>query len=303
MSIRERLEFITPLLGSRSQPSPERDRTPPVAALQDCPPLVLKSPYSMQVLGLPSNLASILYRLEGAVPRVPASPVNSGWIDDTGLELYVSHNKRSSDEILGLHNGSVLRPFMERIHPWYPVLQHDFTLDFSSHSTRSCLSHLVVAVSSLVDDRPDSSHYEAALSMMANVIHECTVMSVQCLVLFSIYHACLLQPRQSYDYVQAANLKLQPFLKAYVKWCFSYVWSSRLIVIMVSSSWFPEGSPDSHFVERLEGTIYLIMRSVHAHYNLRPGLTDAQRDIDAAESFLLRKSNTEWASHVQRHGS
>ncbi|KAL3442399.1 hypothetical protein BJX65DRAFT_225705 [Aspergillus insuetus] len=228
MSIRERLEFITPLLGSRSQSSPDRDKTPPVAALQDCPPLLLKSPYSMQVLGLPSNLASILYRLEGAVSRVPASPVNPGWIEDTNLEL-------------------VLRRFQERIHPWYPVLQHDFTLDFSPYSTISCLSHLVVAISSLVDDRPDSSHYEAALSMMAKVIHECSVTSVQCLVLLSIYYACLIQPRQSYEYIQAANLKLQPFLKA---------------------SWFPVGSHESQLVSRLEGTIYLIMSEVSMHLNL-----------------------------------
>jgi hypothetical protein len=105
---------------------------------------------------------------------------------------------------------------MKRIHPWYRVLQHDFTLDFPPHSTISCLSHLVVAISSLVDDRPDSSHYEAALSMMAKVIHECSVTSVQCFVLFSLYHACLVQPRRSYEYVQAANLKIQPFLKGYV---------------------------------------------------------------------------------------
>jgi hypothetical protein len=96
MSIRERLEFITPLLGSRAQSSPERDRTPPVAALQDCPPLVLKSPYSMQVLGLPSNLASVLYCLEGAVPRVPTSPVNSAWNEDTDPGVYVSHNKQTT---------------------------------------------------------------------------------------------------------------------------------------------------------------------------------------------------------------
>jgi hypothetical protein len=51
---------------------------------------------------------------------------------------------------------------------------------------------------------------------MAKVVHECSVTSVQCLVLFSIYHACLLQPRQSFEYAQVASLKLQPFLKGYV---------------------------------------------------------------------------------------
>lgn len=53
MNIRERLEWITPLLGPRSHQ---------VAIY--CPPLVIKSTHLMQVLGLPSNLASVLYHLE-----------------------------------------------------------------------------------------------------------------------------------------------------------------------------------------------------------------------------------------------
>jgi hypothetical protein len=115
---------------------------------------------------------------------------------------------------------SIFRRFQDQVHQWYPILHSDFTLHFLEskaagfpYSTISCLSLLVAAIASLVDDRPHSSHYEAALSMMPITIQECSITSVQCLVLFSIYFSCLFQPRQAYDYIQAAFLKIQPFLK------------------------------------------------------------------------------------------
>jgi hypothetical protein len=49
--------------------------------------------------------------------------------------------------------------------------------------------------------------------MMGNVMHECSVTSVQCLILFGVYQAYLIRPRQAYEYIQAAFLKIQPFLK------------------------------------------------------------------------------------------
>jgi hypothetical protein len=81
MSIRERLEFITPLLEPRLQPSARRDNTSP----QNCAPLVLRSPHLMQVFGLPSDLASGLYRLETAVPGMPSSATESTCVESTDL--------------------------------------------------------------------------------------------------------------------------------------------------------------------------------------------------------------------------
>lgn len=81
MKIRERLEFITPLLEPRLQSSARRDNAPP----RNCPPLVLKSPHLMQVFGLPSDLASGLYRLETAVPRMLASATESTCVESTDL--------------------------------------------------------------------------------------------------------------------------------------------------------------------------------------------------------------------------
>ncbi|KAL4885928.1 hypothetical protein BJY04DRAFT_214125 [Aspergillus karnatakaensis] len=233
MSIRERLESITPMLEPRLQPASRGDNSPPMTALRNFPPLVLKSPHLMQILGLLPDLASVLYRLENAVPRPP-----------------VSHSESTPVAHLDL----ILRRIEERIHPWYPVLHAGFTIHFLESSTTgfhvstiSCLSHLVIAISSLVDNGLHSPHFEAALSMMAKVMLECSVTSVQCLVLFSVYQAYLLRTRQAYDYIQAAFLKIQPFLK---RPCFS------------------EGAPEAQLISRLYWTIYLVSSETSMHLNL-----------------------------------
>ncbi|KAJ5887059.1 uncharacterized protein N7473_009733 [Penicillium subrubescens] len=162
----------------------------------------------MQVFGLPSDLASGLYRLETAVPRTLASATES------------IHSTDST--------ASIFHWFHNQVHQWYPILHSDFTSQFIESnaagfpcSTTSCLSLLVGAIASLVDHRPHSAQYEAALSMMPIAIQEYSITSVQCLVLFSIYFSCLLQPRQAYDYIQAAFLKIQPFLKSEISMHFN----------------------------------------------------------------------------------
>ncbi|PKX89044.1 uncharacterized protein P174DRAFT_414689, partial [Aspergillus novofumigatus IBT 16806] len=200
-SIREKLESIMPLLEQpQVQLAPRGGNDPPVMALQNCPPLVLKSPHLMQILGLQSDLASVLYRLETTAHQPPVS-----LFELTPAECF----------------DLILRRVEERIHPWYPVLHSEFTTHFFEAcatgfipSTISCLSHLVIAVSSLVKNSPHSSHFEAALTMMGTVMHECSVTSVQCLILFAVYQAYLIRPRQAYEYIQAAFLKIQPFLKS-----------------------------------------------------------------------------------------
>ncbi|GFF88742.1 hypothetical protein IFM60648_08490 [Aspergillus lentulus] len=224
MSIRERLESITPLLEQPQVLAPRGDNDPPVTALQNCPPLVLRSPHLMQILGLQSDLAAVLYRLENTAHQPPVS-------------LF-----------------EILRRVEERIHPWYPVFHSEFPTHFFQAcatgfipSTISCLSHLVIAVSSLIKNSPHSSHFEAALSMMGNVMHECSVTSVQCLVLFGVYQAYLIRPRQAYEYIQAAFLKLQHFLK---------------------SPSYHEETPAAHLVSRLYWTIYILMSETYMHLNL-----------------------------------
>lgn len=81
MRIRERLEFITPSLEPRLQYSARCDST----TGQNCPPLVLKSPHLMHVFGLPSDLASGLYRLEAAVHLMPVSATELTCVESTDL--------------------------------------------------------------------------------------------------------------------------------------------------------------------------------------------------------------------------
>lgn len=113
-----------------------------------------------------------------------------------------------------------LSRFQEQVHRWYPILHSNFTADFFDtialgfpSSTMSCLSLLVMAIASLGDGAWQSLHFEAALSMLPTVIQESSITSVQCLILFSIYFATRVQPRQSYDYIQTASLRIQPLVK------------------------------------------------------------------------------------------
>jgi hypothetical protein len=183
---------------------------------------------------------------------------------------------------------SMFRRFQDQVHQWYPILHSDFTPQFIDSnaagfpcSTISCLSLLVAAIASLVDDRPHSSHYEAALSMIPIAMQEYSITSVQCLVLFSIYFSCLLQPRQAYDYIQAAFLKIQPFLKRYAIICSRKTTPSISIANLayvngISHLSFSEGSPESPLVTRLYWTIHLIMRSAPPRFRLLSELTSTQ---------------------------
>ncbi|KAL2812632.1 hypothetical protein BJX63DRAFT_443406 [Aspergillus granulosus] len=234
MSIRERLEFITPRLEARLQPSTRHDDAPTAAApTRNFPPLSIRSPHLMQILGLPSNLASVLYRSEASVPPMTES---SG--EPTGIE--------STDLIL--------HRFREQVHRWYPVLHPDFTIQFFGsnttgfpYSTQSCLSLLVSSLAGLGHDQLYCSHFKAALSMIPIVFQECSVASVQCLVLFSICFACRLQPRQAYTYIQAACLKIQPLIK---------------------SPYLSQESSEYSLVTRLYWTIYLIESEIAMHLSL-----------------------------------
>lgn len=183
---------------------------------------------------------------------------------------------------------SMFRRFQDQVHQWYPTLHSDFTPQFIDSnaagfpcSTISCLSLLVTAIASLVDDRPHSTHYEAALSMMPIAMQEYSVTSVQCLLLFSIYFCCLLQPIRAYDYIQAAFLKIRPFLKRCAIICIRTITPSLAIANWacvngtryLSSS---EGSPESPLVTRLYWTIHLIMRSAPPSFRLLSELTSTQ---------------------------
>ncbi|OQE21428.1 hypothetical protein PENFLA_c014G08104 [Penicillium flavigenum] len=136
----------------------------------------------MQMLGSPSDLACVLYRLERY---------------STPISEYAGQMPVGSTDF-------ILHTFYTHTHQWYPVLHPDFTLHFRESSaagfppsTMSCLSLLVASLAHISHDQTQSSPFEAALSMLPIVIQEHSVTSVQCLLLFSLYSACLIQPRQA----------------------------------------------------------------------------------------------------------
>jgi hypothetical protein len=114
----------------------------------------------------------------------------------------------------------ILHRFYDQIHRWFPVLHSEFPIHFHESnaagfppSTTSCVSLLVASLAHISYDNTKSSSFKAAISMLPIVIQEYSVTAIQCLVLFSLYSACLIQPRQAHDYIQSASLKMQPFLK------------------------------------------------------------------------------------------
>ncbi|KAL4916409.1 hypothetical protein BDW62DRAFT_218758 [Aspergillus aurantiobrunneus] len=220
--IRERLESLAPLIS---------------------PPLSLKSPHLMQVFGLPSDFTSLLYRLESRphIAGVSTKLTHPGPLDTIDIVI--------------------VRQFYDHVQRWYPVLDRDFTLQCfeptsaSPSSTKSCLSLLVASIALLGDDQLRSSYFDAALSLLPVVFQEYSITSIQCLILFSIYYASLLQPRHAYDYIQAAFLKVRPAIKG---------------------AFLTEDSSEWRLLTRLYWIIYLLERHVSLHLNL-PAIGKALR--------------------------
>ncbi|KAL2861166.1 fungal specific transcription factor domain-containing protein [Aspergillus lucknowensis] len=227
-SVRERLEFLTPLvkqLPRDNAPAPSLAMPP-----QTTPSLTLRSSHLMQVLGLPSDLATLLYRLHNSPPRIggySASPSLPDALDTLDVT------------------------FHDQVQQWYPVLDRDFTLHFFEPNTsRSCISLLVASIALLGDDQSRLSYFDSALAHLPVVLQEHSIASIQCLILFSIYYASLVQPRQAHSYIQAARLKIESFMK---------------------------GSSELHRLTHLYWTIYLIESEISSHLNL-PAIGKSMRD-------------------------
>ncbi|KAI9043123.1 putative C6 transcription factor [Aspergillus affinis] len=139
---------------------------------------LLGNPSVMHVLGLNADFAQSLLRGE----RHAESQGNRGGVGGTPM-LLVHHQ----------HVVSALAAFSSRAHPWYPILPSDFTSEYFRvlsgslpPSSESCLSLLVAAVGHVVGDDEavsDPPYFEAALASLPNIISECSVRSVQCLML------------------------------------------------------------------------------------------------------------------------
>jgi hypothetical protein len=118
---------------------------------------------------------------------------------------------------------SALAAFSARVHIWYPILPSGFSQEYFRvlsgplpPSSETCLSLLVVAVGLVVEGEdavPDIPYFQTAVALLPIIISECSVRSVQCLVLISLYYCCLLKPCQAHDYCLIASSKIQNIIK------------------------------------------------------------------------------------------
>ncbi|KAK9242379.1 hypothetical protein V1506DRAFT_89529 [Lipomyces tetrasporus] len=240
-TIRESLDHITHLLSYRTEkrhaPSspvlaavaedfpPEQETTP------DFPFMTLRTRSMMIIIGVEKDLADFLVNIERADISRLAPSRGSGFL--------VLQYQRAVN---------ALAAFSERIHTWYPILHPGFSDQFfqsitgSFHnSTDSCLVLLVAAIGSLaecdsvlaaLEARPDAPYIESALAMLPTVLVECSLRSLQCLVLFSIYYCCLVKPCQAHDYALMASFKAQNILK-----CQLYVDDAEKLELVRRAFW------------------------------------------------------------------
>ncbi|KAH8693064.1 hypothetical protein BGW36DRAFT_399801 [Talaromyces proteolyticus] len=202
-NIRERLDYIAPLVKDLGDPPTFWKHAPDPQP--QAPPITIKSQFLMQVVGLRLDFPAFVFQLETATPYIPKASVEHKLL-------------RLSEEKVN----AVIRIFTEEVHVWYPILHPDITNHFFETnsscfppSTKSCLCLLVASIAFILRKaQSESIHFEAALSMVPIVLQEDSVVSIQCLILLSIYFACRVQPRQSYDYIRIASFRMHSLLRS-----------------------------------------------------------------------------------------
>ncbi|KAJ5996473.1 hypothetical protein N7499_007209 [Penicillium canescens] len=173
----------------------------------DLPSKLLGNSSVMHVLGLDAGFAQTLIRGERAA--------GSKCHEAGGTRMLIVHHR---------HAVSALAAFSARVHIWYPILPSDFSQEYfrvlsgSLHpSSESCLSLLVAAVGHIVREDEavsDTPYFETALASLPIIISECSIQSVQCLMLIALYYCCLLKPCLAHDYCLIASSKIQNIIKS-----------------------------------------------------------------------------------------
>lgn len=220
VAINQRLDHITSLLPP-TQPSTDISDGLPVGHSQGnhgitdqerSPFQLLGTDCMMTILGLGPGFAQELVRLERET-----LPVGLG----NAPRLRIIQQQQAL---------AALAAFSAYIHVWYPVLRPGFSQRYLSiisgplmTGPESCLVLLVAATGVLAQqdhalggwesDSTSELYLEAALVSLPAVLIDSGIVSVQCLILLSIYHCCLCKPCQAYDYVMIASFKVQNLLK------------------------------------------------------------------------------------------
>lgn len=173
---------------------------------RDFPFMQVKNSAFCEMAGLGADFGNHLLRLERNEPLAVTPP--------TSLFVLQHHKVMAA-----------LQSFSETIHPWYPILEKDFSLCISSslvnsfkRGTDSFLVLMILASGAIAQEathwealktRPDAMYLNAALEMMHLVVLEQSLQSVQCLAASSIHYCLLLKPIQAHDLAVMAIKKLQ----------------------------------------------------------------------------------------------
>lgn len=228
-ALNKRLDHLTRLLTLSQKTSPPyidghdddqtektlRNVSPELPPQQGSPFKLLGTSSVLRTLGLDPDFGHTLIRME----RTAFDASSRGY---AGSRMLMMHHQKAT---------SALAAFYEKIHSWYPILPLAFSEQYFktlsgtlAPSAESCLSLLVAAVGCVVQDeelssggdlheRSDLVFFEAALASLPIVISECSLVSVQCALLFAIYYCTLMKPCQAHDYSLIASFKIQNLLK------------------------------------------------------------------------------------------
>lgn len=174
--------------------------------------------------GAPNNLRS-----QGIMGNMTANIDfdMTSYLTELESETAVISLSTSTSQSSDLFQARLMTAFFDQIHQWYPIFdQRSFEVEYLLasaegfiSSTRSSLFLMVSAIGALAlnlgnGESDDFSDYAAhAFQMLHIVMADHTLIGVQCLILYGIYHLLCFKPIQAYEYLTSASYKTQNLYK------------------------------------------------------------------------------------------
>ncbi|KIW18457.1 hypothetical protein PV08_02745 [Exophiala spinifera] len=203
--------LLSPHATSTSTPAPivallegAQSQSPCLSDSPGFPVMVIRNKSFMHLVGVEIDLAAHLAKLE----RLAGSKT----VGENGRHFLLQQSRAIN----------ALNAFFEEIHPWYPILDSQYQVVYAAvmdgdlkPSSESCLALIVAALGSLSshDVRGKHTMYaDMALSMLARIIADCSVLAVEALVYIAVYYCCLCSPLEAFEYNAIASLKAQSLL-------------------------------------------------------------------------------------------
>ncbi|KAJ5421465.1 hypothetical protein N7491_009910 [Penicillium cf. griseofulvum] len=197
-------EPISPDVPVRDPPTECRAFTDKENSPFDLPSKLLGNSSVMHALGLHADFAQVLAREERATG--PEGHANAG----TRM-LIVHHQHARIGCILGSRSHLVSYFSLGIFGGVFPSTLRSLTSFFRIMPFPSCGRSRPHSRGN--EAVPYFPYFETALTSLPIIIAECSIRSVQCLMLISLYYCCLLKPYQAHDYCLIAASKIQNMIK------------------------------------------------------------------------------------------